>query len=181
MPTPSPAPVPPEALGPALARLLAPYIITELRALGILPASPAGASASPGTVPDVLYDAQTCDVFASRLGDNVLRRALVMFRLLALAGQLDSTALLGALPEANTTPHLASLLTSHLRHRCKTMGLRYPWRATKRRGRVVWVDFDGIAGRMVQALEREEQARQIQQHPAVPTTANLAGNGPAAR
>src|SRR5262249_9205349 len=93
---------------------------------------------------------------------------LTLFRLLAAAGQLDSITLLRALPEARTTPHLASLLTNQLKHRSKALGLRPPWRATRSPGRVTWVDSDGDAGRMVRALEEEERARQLPPPPALP-------------
>jgi hypothetical protein len=98
----------PEALGGAIAQVFAPFLIAELRRLGVLPpdATAPPQTAAP-TAPAIHYDAPTCATFAAGLGDNVLQRASTMFRLLAATGQLDSTTLLRALPEARTTPHLA--------------------------------------------------------------------------
>ena len=186
MPTPSPrpasAPVSFETLGPLWASFLAPYVIAELRVQGVVPPAPPGepdtatATTTAPAAPGLLFDAHACLVFANGLGDNVLGRALVMFRLLAAAGQLDSVALLNATPEAKSTPHLASLLTNHLKHRCKSIGLRYPWRSAKRRGRVTWIDFDGIAARMVAAMEHEERSRLVES-PADVAPTNSTGTG----
>jgi hypothetical protein len=150
-----------DEVAPALAKWLAPYVAAELKIAG--PDTPDALS------PD--YDDHTCQVYISGIGTAVLPRAEAFF--FALAGHaaearppVDSLELVEALNAWDkslniTSPRqLPSLLTNSLKRRAKTLGLPVPWTETKSpEGRIVWLDRDGIAGRLLGVLNDEEEMR----------------------
>jgi hypothetical protein len=135
----------------ALARELAPLIAEEL---GLDLAS------KPRPAHD-RYDQQTIVEFLSplHLGDSVLARARVFFRQLAKAGRIGSLELVELLDLKGPTSIPANL-TNPLKKRAKRLGLEVPWEETvDREDRTVWVDRDGIAARMLEAIDEESRRR----------------------
>lgn len=146
----------------ALAKALAPYIAEELRQLHALEYE----SLSPD------FDPATCARFSADLGDGVLERAWVFFDLLARDGVTDSVALSGAL---DITPReLSGYLTTPLKRRAGALRLPLPFsggRGAEAYGgirspspdmdpqRTHWQDRDGIARRMLSAIEAERHTR----------------------
>lgn len=145
-----------------LAWALAPYLAEELEQLRALEAE--------ALAPD--YDLRTCRRFVAELGDEVLPRAETLFRLLSRERVIDSLQLAEAL---GATPRgLSGFLTTPLKRRAKTLGLPLPFAgglgAESYGGimapspdmdpqRTHWQDRDGIAKRMLRAIEEERAAR----------------------
>jgi hypothetical protein len=140
-------PVSPEdldAVGRVLARWLAPYIAAEL---GV-----ASTEMSPA------YDAPTCAVFVSTLGDVVLDSAEVFFGLLAEHGSVASVRLADALGVSGPR-HVPSVLTTPLKRRAKALGLPKPWGESSHERRTVWLDEDETAVGMLEAIRAEKARR----------------------
>lgn len=141
----------------ALARALAPYMADELsRRVQAQDAS------------NVNYDAATCARYVAELGTGVLQRSLILFDSLARDGRTDSPALSAAL--RCRPPALAGSLTTPIKRRAKTLGLPLPFDGGHGSvdfggisdplpgddpGRTYWADRNGIAARMLQAVEDE--------------------------
>jgi hypothetical protein len=137
----------------ALARELAPLIAEEL-GLDKPPSRP------PST-PHGRYDHRTIVEFLSplHLGDSVLLRARIFFKQLAREGRVGSLELVDLLDLKGPTS-IAANLTNPLKRRAKRLGLEVPWDETADRDdRTVWVDRDGIAQRMVEAVDDEIRRR----------------------
>jgi hypothetical protein len=106
------------------------------------------------------YDAGTCAAFVESLGDSVLDNGLTFWQLLAKngeAGSLDVTAAIGvARPSV-----LPFVLTTPLKRRAKALGLiSRPWlEDTSSDNRTIWRDRDGIAERMIEAINKEKARR----------------------
>ncbi|HKG03662.1 MAG TPA: hypothetical protein VKB03_10795 [Conexibacter sp.] len=132
----------------AFARWLAPYIATELRI------------APPRKALDDSYDANTCEEYVRELGQGVLNRASNLFALLEAQGRVGSLELARAI--GTTTPkNIPANLTNSLKQRARRLRLdRLPWDEGEHDGRTVWVDRDGIAARMVAAVQEEQRRRQ---------------------
>lgn len=136
----------------ALARELAPLIAEEL---GL--EKPSGRPvASHGR-----YDQRTIVEFLSplHLGDTVLLRTRVFFGRLAKEGRVGSLELVELLGLKGPTSIPANL-TNPLKKRATRLGLEKPWdEAADREDRTVWVDRDGIAERMLRAIDEEVERR----------------------
>jgi hypothetical protein len=134
-----------DELGPQIARWLAPYLATEL---GI--ARPHGGVAASRDYDDIL-----CGVFVNGLGISVLNRAADFFMKLRDDGQVGSIELAEHL-SLGSPRSIAAALTNSLKQRSKALGLERPWRELESSdGRTVWADRDGIASRMVPAIQAE--------------------------
>ena len=89
----------------------------------------------------------------------MLRRARVFFRQLAKEGRVGSLELVELLDLKGPT-RIPANLTNPLKRRAKRLGLEVPWEETADRDdRTVWVDRDGIAARMLAAIEEEIRRR----------------------
>jgi hypothetical protein len=145
-----------------LARALAPYLREEFRHLEELDSEAL----------DPSYDLQTCRRFVTALGDHVLRRARTLFEILASDGLVDSVRLAALLDVAPR--ELSGNLTTPLKRRAKALRLRLPFAGglgTEPYGGILapspdmdpdrthWQDRDGIARRMLNAIEDETSAR----------------------
>jgi hypothetical protein len=144
--------MPTEALR-ALARELAPLIAQEL---GLDRPSSRPAPASHGR-----YDHRTIVEFLTplHLGDSVLLRARTFFEQLAREGRVGSLELVELLDLKGATSIPANL-TNPLKKRAARLGLEVPWEETAdREDRTVWLDRDGIAARMLEAIDEEIDRR----------------------
>ena len=137
----------------ALARELAPLIAEEL---GLdLPSKPRPAHGR--------YDHRTIVEFLSplHLGDSVLLRARAFFKQLAKEGRVGSLELVELLDLRGPTSIPANL-TNPLKKRAARLGLEVPWEETAdRENRTVWLDRDGIAERMLVAIDDEIRRRGV--------------------
>ncbi len=107
------------------------------------------------------YDHRTIVEFLSplHLGDSVLLRARVFFKQLAKEGRIGSLDLVELLDLKGPTSIPANL-TNPLKRCAKRLRLEVPWEETAdREDRTVWVDRDGIAARMLAAIEDEIRRR----------------------
>jgi hypothetical protein len=168
----------PEETLKLLARALAPYIAEELKRLDAL----ANDELDPN------YDARCCRRFVAELGDQVLRRAENFFEALARDGVIDSlslASLLGVAPR-----ELSGNLTTPLKRRAASLQLSLPFdgglggqpyggipnpSADMDSDRTHWQDRDGIARRMVAAIQDELAVRHEGAH--APARAKLSGAG----
>jgi hypothetical protein len=93
------------------------------------------------------------------LGDGVLLRARIFFERLAEAGRVGSLELVDLLDLKGPTSIPANL-TNPLKKRAARLGLEVPWEEdADRENRTVWRDRDGIAERMLRAIEEETERR----------------------
>jgi hypothetical protein len=133
-----------------LAKHVAPLVIAELRrnpqALG------------PHLTAD--WDPATCSTFVSNLGDRVLERAEKFFEALESRGKVASPELAKRIGVKRTTDIQAALTTA-LKRRARKLALERPWNEDRSGGRVVWLDRNGIARRMREAIASERSARGI--------------------
>jgi hypothetical protein len=139
-----------DAVAPALARWLAPYVAEHLAAQPTV---------EPSTrAPD--YDDATCRAFVRELGDSVVARALKFFAALEDRGEVTSIELRELLGLPNQRS-IGSNLTVSLSKRIKALDLPEPWAIgmTPDGARTIWRDRDGIAARMHQALRTESTRR----------------------
>jgi hypothetical protein len=105
------------------------------------------------------YDAETCAVFAESLGDTVVEKAETFFGILNENGEVGSLELTDAVGVKGPTV-LPFVLTTPLKRRAKALGLTRPWTEdASADNRTIWRDRDGIAKRMVEALEAERERR----------------------
>jgi hypothetical protein len=107
------------------------------------------------------YDDATCKQFLNpdHLGDGVLERMLLFFRALEQHGEISSLALVQLLDIKGPTSVPANL-TNPMKKRARKLGIPVPWtEGSTRDDRTMWHDRDGIAARMVQAIEAERIAR----------------------
>lgn len=133
-----------------LARELAPLIAEEL---GL--DAPSRGRRTP--VAHGRYDHRTIVEFLSplHLGDSVLLRARVFFKQIAKEGRVGSLELVELLDLKGATSIPANL-TNPLKKRAARLGLEVPWEEdTDRENRTVWLDRDGIAARMLEAIGEE--------------------------
>ena len=138
----------------ALARELAPLIAEEL---GL--DKPSGRPAP--TTSHGRYDHKTIVDFLSplHLGDSVLLRARVFFKQIAKEGRVGSLELVELLDLKGATSIPANL-TNPLKKRVARLGLEVPWEEdADRENRTVWLDRDGIAARMLAAIDEEVRRR----------------------
>jgi hypothetical protein len=143
-------PHPLDELAPEIARWLAPHIAREL---GIeYEPSPTGHAGLD------YFDEDGCAEYVAGLGTKVLGNAATFF-IKVSEGEVDSVALADEL--SLSTPRLiSSTLTNSLKKRSKALGIPRPWRESENsEGRTTWTDSNGIANRMVAAIEREIKQR----------------------
>jgi hypothetical protein len=131
-----------EEIAPALARWLAPYVAEELNRLNSLG-----------------YDEAVCAAYVRELGQGVLNKAGTFFGMLEHHGKVGSLDLASAIG-TDTPRNIPANLTNSLKQRAAAMGLTRPWDETKDEdNRTVWIDRDGIASRMNQAVMNEQHRR----------------------
>jgi hypothetical protein len=108
------------------------------------------------------YDASTCERFLSRehIGDSVLDRARRFFSFLDQHGEIGSLAVVGLLDLKGPTSIPANL-TNPLKKSAKRLGIDDPWEwgENAEGTRTIWSDRDGIAARMVEAIDQERERR----------------------
>jgi len=137
----------PEEVAPQLARWLAPYVAAELARLPAADSAPSS------------YDDRTCGEYVRDIGTPVLNRAIEFFMKLDTDGRVGSVELAQHL-SIGTPRNIPSNLTNSLKQRAKAMRLQRPWDETvSADNRTVWVDRDGIAARMVKAIQAEQHRR----------------------
>lgn len=135
--------------GPAIARWLAPYLARELGLDRRETAQPSG----------IGYDDTTCAAFVRELGTGVLNRAIDFFMKLDQDGQVGSVELAQHL-NLDTPRNISSALTNSLKQRARALGLDNPWAdGVSSNDRTVWINRDGLAARMVVAIQVEQQRR----------------------
>lgn len=136
----------------ALARALTPYLREEL-GLG-----PRETPSTDGAVWSPDYDAPTCRQFVHRnhIGDTVLLRMRTFFGELATSGCVSAPDLVQQLGLKGPTSIPANL-TNPLKKRVARFGFtKPPWdEDATPDDRTLWLDRDGIAERMVPAIEEE--------------------------
>jgi hypothetical protein len=136
-------------LGKAMARWLAPYLVDELS-----PGSDSTSVMKKGS-----YDNATALDFVNALGDTVLENAEVFFRLLDEHGEVGSLSVAEAIA-VGSPRNIAAVLTTPLKRRAKTLGLPYPWEdATSHDDRTIWIDRDGVARLLLDAVATEKKRR----------------------
>lgn len=138
-------------LGPAIARWLAPYVAAELerarQQTGDRPAA------------ELDYDDEMCRRFVGGLKTPTLTKATTLFLHLNRSGRVDSVQLTKDL-SLGTPRNLSGPLTTPLKRRAKKLGLPLPWdEGVTDDDRTLWRDRDGIADRMLQAIQNEQQYR----------------------
>ena len=132
----------PDEIGPAVAKWLAPFLVEELKSLE-----------STG------YDDATCAEYVRELGQGVLNRAGTFFALLDQNGKVGSLELANAIG-TNTPKNIPANLTNSLKQRAVAMSRPRPWDEAKGDdNRTVWLDRDGNAERMLDAIHAEQHRR----------------------
>ena len=138
-----------EETAQAIAKWLAPYVAAELASDG---------SGARGPSHD--YDAETCAEYVRELGQGVLNRATDFFAKLSQNGRIGSLDLASALG-TDSPRNIPANLTNSLKQRARKMRLDVPWDETvSEDNRTVWLDRDGIAARMSDAIQAEQRRRQ---------------------
>lgn len=141
-----------DELGPALGRWLAPYVADELER------RQAGRPL-PTSQPFGDYDEGACEAFVAGLRTATLTNARTLFDRLAHDGSVDSLGLAADL-SLGSPRNLPGPLTTPLKRRAKKLGLALPWReGVSDSDRTVWSDRDGIAERMLAAIDEETGRR----------------------
>ena len=139
----------------ALADALGPRLVARGFVVGQAP------STTPSTY-SAEYDDATCKQFLNpdHLGDSVLDRAKLFFELLDQKGEISSPDLVAALGVKGARSVPANL-TNPLKKRARKMKIPVPWTeaSTPDGLRTVWKDRDGIASRMLTAIEQERRNR----------------------
>lgn len=128
----------------ALARVLAPYIASELHGQLRLKSESA-------LDPD--YDEATAARYVEGLGRDVVERAIEFFSALAEPPYRIDSLLLADRVGAVSPRDLPGILTTPLKRRAEALGLPRPWEEGEARGRTVWRDRDEVAARLLVALE----------------------------
>ncbi len=138
----------PDETAELIAKWLAPYVAAEL------------AKSPPSDAkPAMEYDNQTCAEYVRELGQGVLNRATDFFSKLERDGRIGSLELAQALG-TNSPRNIPANLTNSLKQRARRMQLEVPWDETiSEDNRTVWLDRDGIAARMSEAIRDEQQRR----------------------
>ncbi len=129
-------------VGPALAKWLAPYLAEELKRLDATD-----------------YDDTVCAEYVRELGQGVLNKAGTFFGVLEHHGRVGSLELAQAIG-TDTPKNIPANLTNSLKQRAAAMGRPRPWDEAKDDdNRTVWLDRDGIAERMRDAVMNEQTRR----------------------
>ena len=112
------------------------------------------------------FNSYTCETFVKSFNDRVLSNTELLYKELATKGQIDSLDLTQLIGVARPSD-LPFVLTTPLERRTRAIGLgeEFPWTPDKSPARrTMWRDRDGIAKRMLKAIEKE-QARRAAQKP----------------
>jgi len=108
------------------------------------------------------YDDSTCRQFIDRdhLGDSVLERARAFFTELDSRGELSSLEVVELLELKGPTSVPANL-TNPLKKSARRLGIEEPWEWSENDEgtRTIWKDRNGIAARMLRAIEAERVRR----------------------
>ncbi|HEV2790167.1 MAG TPA: hypothetical protein VGV69_02575 [Solirubrobacterales bacterium] len=137
---------PSEQFGREFARWLAPYVAEVLRGEENLKHPSA-------------YDAEQCRALARELGVNSLHRSRDFFAKLDVDGSVDSLTMARYL-SLGTPRNIASAVTTPIKRIAKRLGLGLPWdEDVSADDRTVWRDRNGIAGRMLAAIDEENERR----------------------
>lgn len=132
----------------ALARILAPYIAEEL---GLTQEVLAAAASTRRTG----FDEDLCRDYARELSVAALQRGHVFFEALADEGRINSVTLAERL-QFTSSKALAGALTNQLKKAARTLSVEVPWEETEDGdGRTVWLDRDGIAAPLAEAIVAE--------------------------
>lgn len=99
------------------------------------------------------YSAAECAEFAAGLGDAVARRALTLFQVLRDEGRVSARRLARELDIPARA--VSGSVSGRLSRRAAELGLPLPYDASRPGRTTLWHDRDGIARRMVAALEQE--------------------------
>lgn len=144
-----------DAAARTLAAWLAPYIAAELSRDTLRQIRTPVA-----TEERKAYDSRTCEEFVATLGDKVLRNSHEFFSAIARRGQVGSLEL-ASLIGVGSPRNIPAVLTTPLKRRAKAMGLGYPWEeGADHTNRTVWLTTDGVAKRMLAAVDAEIARRQ---------------------
>lgn len=146
------------ALADAALDQLVEAILPKLVSRGFV-LSPVGSNSTVTYADD--YDDATCGHFLKpeHLADGVLERMFLFFRELEQRGEISSLDLVQLLGVKGPTS-LPANLTNPMKKRARKLGIPVPWaEATTHDNRTLWRDRDGIASRMVKAIEAERVAR----------------------
>jgi hypothetical protein len=139
---------PADAAARAIAAWLTPYIAAEL-----------GGEAPVLADRPEDYDTRTCREFVSTLGDKVLRNSRTFFSAIVDRGEVGSLEL-ASLMGVGSPRNIPAILTTPLKRRAKAMGRGNPWReSVDHTNRTVWVSKDGVAKRMLSAVDAEIHRR----------------------
>ncbi len=132
----------------ALARILAPYIADEL---GLTKEVLEAAAVDRRTS----FDESLCRDYARELSVAALQRGHVFFKALSEEGRINSVTLAERL-QFTSSKALAGALTNQLKKAARTLGVQVPWEETEDGdGRTVWLDRDGIAAPLAEAILAE--------------------------
>jgi hypothetical protein len=106
------------------------------------------------------YNKATCTAFVdpAHIGDRVLERARFFFGELASKGEIVSVDLARGL-DLKGPRSIPANLTIPLKKSAWRLGFEEPWEAEVSGPRTIWRDRGGIAGRMVNAIEKERALR----------------------
>ncbi len=139
-------------LGPVLGRWLAPFVADELERRQAGVTSPLSATFGD-------YDDDACEAFVAGLRTPTLTKSRTLFGRLSHDGSVDSLALAADL-SLDSPRNLPGPLTTPLKRRAKKLGLDLPWsEGVSDSERTVWSDRDGIAARMLVAIDAETARR----------------------
>lgn len=98
----------------------------------------------------------TCGEYVQGLGQGVVNRFGDFFAKLKREGRIGSLELAKTIGTA-TPRNIPANLTNSLKRRARKLGRPVPWtETTDQDQRTVWVDRDGIAARMVEAIQAEQ-------------------------
>lgn len=144
-----------EEAGRAFAAWLAPYLVEHLgspvdRRQGVR-------EVVAGSTGD--YTDEAVAEFVRGLGSKVLVNGRPFFAALGeqrQVGSLEVARMVGVSSPRN----IASVLTTPLKRRARSMGLPLPWRSgTDHEDRTLWFAIDGLAERFVKAIDNELEVR----------------------
>lgn len=105
------------------------------------------------------YDAEQCRALARELGINSLHRSRDFFGKLDSDGAVDSVTM-ATFIGVGTPRNIPSAVTTPIKRISKRLGLGLPWdEEVSADDRTVWRDRQGIAGRMLTAIDEENERR----------------------
>jgi hypothetical protein len=147
-----------EGLADRLVPHLVPRLAPEFVGMGFVQIARDEPDARPRHAQE--YDEATCARFLDpqHLGDGVLERARIFFGELERSGEIMSLDLAAAL-KLKGPRSIPANLTIPLKKSAWRLRLEQPWDGDDTGPRTIWRDRDGIASRMVKAIEAERLRR----------------------